>query len=145
MRVKLEIRLKEHALISYRIGNDLSLEEVIELYRASTLGERRPVDDSSRMAAMLQHANLVVTAWDENLLVGISRSLTDFVYVTYLADLAVRVSHQRHGIGKELISTIRQFYYADVSAILVIIVGTVFLIDWLTEILRHKLLSLDGR
>jgi phosphonate transport system permease protein len=49
------------------------------------------------------------------------------------------------GIGKELISTIRQFYYADVSAILVIVIGTVFLIDWLTEILRHKLLSLDGR
>ncbi len=48
------------------------------------------------------------------------------------------------GIGKELISSIRQFYYADVSAILVIIIGTVFLIDWLTEILRHKLLSLDG-
>ena len=93
----------EHSLISYRVGNDLSLEEVIELYRSSTLGERRPVDDSSRMAAMLEHANLVVTAWDNNLLVGISRSLTDFVYVTYLADLAVRVSHQRHGIGKELI------------------------------------------
>ncbi|MDP2334154.1 MAG: phosphonate ABC transporter, permease protein PhnE [Reyranella sp.] len=49
------------------------------------------------------------------------------------------------GIGKELISSIRQFYYADVSAILVIVIGTVFLIDWLTEILRHKLLSLDGR
>ena len=49
------------------------------------------------------------------------------------------------GIGKELISTIRQFYYADVSAILVIVIGTVFLIDWLTEILRHKLLSLDSR
>ena len=49
------------------------------------------------------------------------------------------------GIGKELISTIRQFYYADVSAILVIIIGTVFLIDWLTEILRHRLLSLDVR
>jgi phosphonate transport system permease protein len=48
------------------------------------------------------------------------------------------------GIGKELISSIRQFYYADVSAILVIIIGTVFLIDWSTEVLRHKLLSLDG-
>ena len=49
------------------------------------------------------------------------------------------------GIGKELISSIRQFYYADVSAILVIVIGTVFLIDWLTEILRHHLLSLDSR
>jgi phosphonate transport system permease protein len=46
------------------------------------------------------------------------------------------------GIGKELISSIRQFYYADVSAILVIIIATVFLIDWLTERMRHRLLSL---
>ncbi len=49
------------------------------------------------------------------------------------------------GIGKELISSIRQFYYADVSAILVIVIGTVFLIDWLTELLRHRLLSMDSR
>jgi predicted N-acetyltransferase YhbS len=34
--------------------------------------------------------------------VGISRSITDFHYFTYLADLAVRVSHQKQGIGKEL-------------------------------------------
>jgi phosphonate transport system permease protein len=48
------------------------------------------------------------------------------------------------GIGKELISSIRQFYYADVSAILVIIIGTVFLIDWLTEMLRHRLIGIVG-
>lgn len=48
------------------------------------------------------------------------------------------------GIGKELISSIRQFYYADVSAILLIVIVTVFLIDWSTEKLRHRLLSLEG-
>jgi len=48
------------------------------------------------------------------------------------------------GIGKELISAIRQFYYADVSAILLIVISTVFLIDWLTELLRHRLLSPNG-
>jgi predicted N-acetyltransferase YhbS len=90
-------------MITYRIGNDLDLDRVIELYRASTLGERRPVEDRSRMEAMLRNANLVVTAWDGELLVGISRALTDFSYATYLSDLAVRVSHQRSGIGKELI------------------------------------------
>ncbi len=47
------------------------------------------------------------------------------------------------GIGKELISSIRQFYYADVSAILIIVIGTVFLIDGLTERLRHRLLSMS--
>jgi GNAT superfamily N-acetyltransferase len=89
-------------MISYQTGNDLNLDAVIELYRASTLGERRPVDDRERMQQMLQNANLVITAWDGDLLVGISRSLTDFAYITYLSDLAVRVSHQRRGIGKEL-------------------------------------------
>jgi len=89
-------------MISYRTGNDLDLDEVIELYSASTLGERRPIDDRERMAAMLRNANLVVTAWDGPLLVGISRALTDSAYVTYLSDLAVRASHQRLGIGKEL-------------------------------------------
>jgi predicted N-acetyltransferase YhbS len=89
-------------MITYKTGNDLNLDAVIELYRASTLGERRPVDDRERMQQMLQNANLVITAWDGDLLVGISRSLTDFAYITYLSDLAVRVSHQRRGIGKEL-------------------------------------------
>jgi len=90
-------------VITYRTGNDLDLDAVIELYHTSTLGERRPVADRGRMALMLRHANLVVTAWDGELLVGIARSLSDFSYATYLSDLAVRVSHQRQGIGRELI------------------------------------------
>ena len=95
-------------MISYKTGNDLDLDAVIELYRASTLGERRPVDDRERMGVMLRNANLVITAWDGDLLVGISRSLTDFTFATYLSDLAVRKSHQRHGIGKELMRRTQQ-------------------------------------
>jgi predicted N-acetyltransferase YhbS len=87
-------------MISYRTGNNLDLDAVIDLYRASTLGQRRPIDDRGRMEQMLRNANLVITAWDQELLVGISRSLSDFSFVTYLADLAVRESHQRQGIGK---------------------------------------------
>src|SRR3954463_11387222 len=89
-------------MIEYRNGNDLDLDQVIELYRASTLGARRPIDDRPRFGQMLKNANLVVTAWDAGVLVGISRAITDYSYFTYLADLAVRVSHQRQGIGREL-------------------------------------------
>ena len=89
-------------MIEYRTGNELDLETVRELYRASTLAERRPVDDTERFARMLRCANLVITAWDGDVLAGIARSVSDFSYVTYLSDLAVRVSHQRRGIGKEL-------------------------------------------
>lgn len=90
-------------MITYRIGNDLNLDAVIELYRASTLGERRPVDDRGRMQAMLANANLVVTAWEGELLVGIARSVSDFSFATYLSDLAVRLSYQKQGVGRELI------------------------------------------
>jgi predicted N-acetyltransferase YhbS len=88
--------------IDYRLGNDLDLDEVIDVYRRSTLGERRPVDDRERMRQMLERANLVVTAWDGARLVGIARSLSDFCYATYLSDLAVDVEYQRGGIGREL-------------------------------------------
>ncbi len=94
--------------IEYRYGNDLNLDQVIELYNASTLGQRRPVDDRRIMTDMLRHANLVVTAWDGDLLVGLGRTLSDFSYVGYLADLAVRLSHQRRGIGVELIRKTRE-------------------------------------
>jgi GNAT superfamily N-acetyltransferase len=90
-------------MIAYRSGQEIDLGAMIELYVASTLGERRPVGEPERMAEMLKHANIVITAWDGDLLVGISRALSDFSFVTYLSDLAVRASHQRAGIGKELI------------------------------------------
>ncbi|MDF0553417.1 GNAT family N-acetyltransferase [Kamptonema sp. UHCC 0994] len=90
-------------MIQYRVGNDLDVDEVIDLYRASTLGERRPIDDRDRIRQMIANSNLIVTAWDGQLLVGISRAISDFSYVTYLSDLAVRKSHQKSGIGKELI------------------------------------------
>lgn len=89
--------------ISYRTSNDLDLDQVIALYQACTLGARRPLDDRAIAADMMRHANLVITAWEDALLVGIARSLTDFGYVCYVADLAVRDSHQRLGIGLELL------------------------------------------
>lgn len=95
-------------IIEYRYGNQLELDQIIALYKDSTLGERRPIEDRQIVSEMLKHANLVVTAWDEDLLVGISRTLTDFSYVGYLSDLAVRLSYQGKGIGTELIEKTRQ-------------------------------------
>lgn len=96
------------ASIEYRYGNNLDLDQVIELYAASTLGERRPIDDRRIMDDMIRCANLVVTAWENDLMVGIARTLTDYSYVGYLADLAVRASHQRLGVGIELIRKTRE-------------------------------------
>ena len=49
------------------------------------------------------------------------------------------------GIGDTLITSIRKFYYSDVSAILLLIILCVMAIDTLSERLRHRLLSLESR
>jgi phosphonate transport system permease protein len=48
------------------------------------------------------------------------------------------------GIGQTLISSIRKFYYSDISAILLLIIATVMVIDHATEALRHRLLGAEG-
>lgn len=54
------------------------------------------------MAGMVNNSNLMVSAWDGDLLVGVARSVTDFHYACYLSDLAVHQDYQKAGIGKQL-------------------------------------------
>jgi ribosomal protein S18 acetylase RimI-like enzyme len=77
--------------------------EFINVLIRSTLGERRPVDDFERIIEMCKNANLIVTARKDGKLIGVARSVTDFVYCTYLSDLAVDKDYQKKGIGKKLI------------------------------------------
>jgi phosphonate transport system permease protein len=49
------------------------------------------------------------------------------------------------GIGQDLIEAIRKFYYSDVSAILLLIVVTVSIIDLVTERIRHALIGMEER
>lgn len=90
--------------IVYACEPELPPESFRDLLVASTLGARRPVDDLDRLAAMLRHADLVVTARHDAKLVGVARAVTDFSYCCYLSDLAVDASFQRQGIGRRLIA-----------------------------------------
>jgi len=49
------------------------------------------------------------------------------------------------GIGQTLLEVIRKFYYADVSALLIMIIATVMVIDSVTERIRHKLIGLEAK
>ena len=55
------------------------------------------------MKKMLEHTDVLITAWDNERLVGVSRAHTDFSFCCYLADLAVDENYQKLGIGKKLI------------------------------------------
>ncbi len=89
--------------IRYSLEQDLAADEFIAVLRRSTLAERRPVNDRARIEQMLRNADVILTAREGDMLVGVSRAITDFVYCTYLSDLAVDASFQKRGIGRELI------------------------------------------
>lgn len=67
---------------------------------------------------MLDNANLTVTAWDRDKLVGVARSSADFAFYCYLSDLAVDETYQRSGIGKMLITLTRIVAGEEASLIL---------------------------
>jgi ribosomal protein S18 acetylase RimI-like enzyme len=89
--------------IVYRSNIKITAEQFIDVLNRSTLGERRPVTDAARIQKMLDHGNVLVTAWTGDLLVGVSRALTDYSFCCYLSDLAVDQNFQHKGIGKKLI------------------------------------------
>jgi predicted N-acetyltransferase YhbS len=89
--------------IHYALEPDLSVDEFIDVLVRSTLGERRPIDDRRTMEDMVRNAEVMVTARQDGLLVGVSRAITDRAFCTYLSDLAVDTKCQGQGIGRELI------------------------------------------
>ncbi len=92
--------------ITYRLDITPTPEQIIELYDNS--GLRRPTHDRARIQKMFENANLIVSAWEGEMLVGVARSITDWVWSCYLADLAVRHAHKKAGIGKKLIEITRE-------------------------------------
>lgn len=87
--------------IEYSFTKIPTSDEVIELYNDS--GLPRPTENRTRISNMLSNSNLIITAWHNNKLVGVARSITDWVWACYLSDLAVSSNYKNLGIGKELV------------------------------------------
>ncbi len=99
---------RDAADIRFAIEPDLTPAEFVDLLVRPTLASRRPIHAPAIIAGMLAQADLIVTARTaDGLLVGVARSLTDFVYCTYLSDLGVDVAFQGRGIGRTLIARTR--------------------------------------
>jgi GNAT superfamily N-acetyltransferase len=102
--------------IDYRLNQPVTAAAVADLFRAS--GIRRPADDLPRIQAMLDHANLTLTAWGGDRLIGVGRALTDYRYCCYLSDLAVDRAYQRQGVGREIVAQMRAALGPEVTLLL---------------------------
>lgn len=103
--------------IRYEVNVPVDAESVAMLFRDS--GIHRPYDDQQRVAQMLERADLTVSAWDGDQLIGIARALTDWCYCCYLSDLAVARQYQRSGIGTALLERVKAEIGDAVTLVLV--------------------------
>jgi ribosomal protein S18 acetylase RimI-like enzyme len=104
--------------IQYRTDRAVDVAAFKDILVRSGLAPRRPVGEPERLARMLQAYNLVLTAWDDELLVGIATCWTDYAHSAYLADLAVAADRQHSGIGRELVHRARAAVGPQVTLIL---------------------------
>ncbi|MFT8321021.1 MAG: GNAT family N-acetyltransferase [Bacillus sp. (in: firmicutes)] len=103
-----QIQLKSNVIINP--------EELAIIFNDS--GIKRPTDDLPRLKQMLENADILISAWDGDKLVGIARAITDFSYCCYLSDLAVDRNYQKRGIGKALIQSVQEQISEEVALIL---------------------------
>ncbi|HAW93423.1 MULTISPECIES: GNAT family N-acetyltransferase [unclassified Arsukibacterium] len=102
--------------VSLSLVTEVKLDEAIALYIAS--GINRPTHQPERMQGMLKHANLIVTARQDNQLVGLARCLTDYNFVVYIADLLVDKAWQQQGIGARLLAEVQRITGPQVQQLL---------------------------
>ena len=103
-------------MMTYMINRTITANELAKLFVEA--GIHRPATDLARLQQMLDHADLLISAWDEQQLVGIARALTDFSYACYLSDLAVAQDYQRQGIGQELLRRVQAAIGSEVTLVL---------------------------
>jgi predicted N-acetyltransferase YhbS len=103
-------------MIAYCLNQPLEAADVARVFESS--GINRPTADLPRIERMLAHANLIVSAWDADRLIGVGRALTDYAYCCYLSDLAVDAAYQNQGIGHEIIRRVQNAIGENVTLIL---------------------------
>ncbi|NJO87526.1 MAG: GNAT family N-acetyltransferase [Chloroflexia bacterium] len=94
--------------ITYKTGETPPIEELIDLFNCSDYFPIEDKTDLGRIITMFKNSNIVITAWENRKLIGLSRALSDFSYCCYLSDLCVRNEYKRQGIGQKLVELTKE-------------------------------------
>jgi len=87
--------------IFYKIGNEIDQEKVRKLYEDA--GWSNYTKDMTKLMKAVKSSLTVISAWEDNELVGLVRAVGDGYTILYIQDILVLQSCKRRGIGSELI------------------------------------------
>ena len=91
-------------MIMYHTDKKVDYDKLKTLF--NEVGWNDKTDDINRLKAMVENSQIVVTAWDEETMVGFARCTTDYVFNGQINNVVVDSKYRRKGIGKVLINTI---------------------------------------
>lgn len=104
-------------MITYLESKEVKAADVATVFQQS--GIKRPYEDLERIKRMIKHADVVITAWDGDKMVGVARAITDYAYCCYLSDLAIDKAYQKQGIGRELVDRLQRIIGDECSIVLI--------------------------
>jgi GNAT superfamily N-acetyltransferase len=90
--------------IDIRIGNEFSTEQLLALYNSVGWGAYTNDQNRDKLATAVRNSTYVVSAWEDDELIGLARGLSDDVSIFYLQDVLIRPSFQGKGIGRLLLA-----------------------------------------
>ena len=86
--------------IRYSSLKNLPTEHVQALYESVQWSAY--TKDMPKLMRGIENSQIVITAWNEEELVGLVRCLTDFETIAYIQDILVKPAYRKQGIGDEL-------------------------------------------
>lgn len=105
--------------IVYAQEPSLSVEDYVAVLSETVMREKRPLKNAVRIGEMIAGANFIVTAREDGVILGLARCITDFSWIAYCAELAVKESAQGRGIGRGLLNFIEDALGPKVGLMLV--------------------------
>jgi GNAT superfamily N-acetyltransferase len=105
--------------IVYAQEQSLSVGDYVAVLSGTTMRDKRPLANAQRIAEMLCGANLIVTAREDGVILGLARCISDGAWVAYCAELAVKESAQARGVGAGLIRTVKGILGPRIGLVLI--------------------------
>ena len=86
--------------IRYQDNTPISIDSLTQLYQS--VGWRNYYKAPAIMSQLLPGAWHYISAWEEDQLVGLIRTISDGCYILYIQDILVHPDYQRQAIGTSL-------------------------------------------
>lgn len=94
--------------ITLKRRKNLEEKHVMDLYEDA--GWTSYTNDMLKLMESIKSSLLVVTAWEEENLIGLIRAVGDGLTIVYIQDILVKKSYKRMGIGTRLLKEVLKEY-----------------------------------